>query len=183
MTYNEFMAELEINNICIEDLPSLLVKELKSKGLKIATAESCTGGLISKMITDVSGASEVFDCGVCSYANEIKAKVLKVSETDLNTKGAVSKEVAMQMAQGVRELSGADIGISTTGIAGPTGGSKLKPVGTVYVGVSTISKNYYVLANLVLDDVTKNAKRDKIRQSAALLAIYCGFIEAKAENY
>lgn len=177
--FDGFMKELENNDIEIAELPELLVKELSERKLKIATAESCTGGLISKMITDVSGASAVFDCGVCSYANEIKAKVLSVSEEDLRTKGAVSREVAMQMAKGVRELSGSDIGISTTGIAGPTGGSKEKPVGTVFIGVSTIGKNYGILANLA----TKNATRDKIRQSAAFLAIYCGFKEAKGENY
>lgn len=179
MTYDEFIAELQEYNICMEDLPRLLVVELSSKNLKIATAESCTGGLISKMITDVSGASAVFDCGVCSYANAIKEKVLGVSDADLEAKGAVSVEVAMQMAKGVRELSGADIGISTTGIAGPTGGTALKPVGTVYIGVSSMDKNYAVLANLA----AKNATRDKIRQSAAVLAIYCGFKAAKAENY
>lgn len=183
MTLQEFMTKLEKENIFMEDLPQLLVGLLSEKGLKIATAESCTGGLISKMITDVSGASAVFDCGVCSYANIIKEKVLGVSAGDLRTKGAVSEEVAKQMAEGVRKLSGADIGISTTGIAGPTGGTDLKPVGTVYIGVSTISKNYAVLANLAQEGVTKNAIRDKIRQHAALLAIYCGFIEAKAENY
>lgn len=177
--FDGFMKELENNDIEIAELPELLVKELSERKLKIATAESCTGGLISKMITDVSGASAVFDCGVCSYANEIKAKLLLVSEEDLRTKGAVSREVAMQMAKGVRELSGSDIGISTTGIAGPTGGSKEKPVGTVFIGVSTIGKNYGILANLA----TKNATRDKIRQSAAFLAIYCGFKEAKSENY
>ncbi len=177
--FDGFMKELENNDIEIAELPELLVKELSERKLKIATAESCTGGLISKMITDVSGASAVFDCGVCSYANKIKAKVLSVSEEDLRIKGAVSREVAMQMAKGVRELSGSDIGISTTGIAGPTGGSKEKPVGTVFIGVSTIGKNYGILANLA----AKNATRDKIRQSAAFLAIYCGFKEAKGENY
>lgn len=179
MTYDEFISELDSNNICIESLPEMLVDALKEKGLKIATAESCTGGLISKMITDVSGASSVFDCGVCSYANNIKAKVLGVSAEDLAEKGAVSAEVAMQMAKGVMKLSGADIGISTTGIAGPTGGSPEKPVGTVYIGVATMDKNYAVLANLA----AKNATRDKIRQYAAFLAIYCGFKAAKAENY
>ena len=183
VTFNEFVNELESNNICMEDLPQLLVKELTEKNLKIATAESCTGGLISKMITDVSGASAVFDCGVCSYANEIKEKVLGVKGEDLRNFGAVSEKVAMQMAEGVRKLSGADIGISTTGIAGPTGGSELKPVGTVYIGVSTISKNYVLLANLALKEVAKNATRDKIRQSSAFLAIYCGFKAAKAEKY
>ncbi len=179
MTYEEFITDLESNNICIEDLSSLLVNTLKEKRFKIATAESCTGGLISKMITDVSGASSVFDCGVCSYANNIKEKILGVSADDLAEKGAVSAEVAVQMAKGVREISGADIGISTTGIAGPTGGTDKKPVGTVFIGVSTMDKNYAVLANLA----TKNATRDKIRQSAAFLAIYCGFKAAKAENY
>lgn len=179
MTFDEFVKELEADNINMENLPEMLVKTLSEKGLKIATAESCTGGLISKMITDVSGASAVFDCGVCSYANEIKAKILGVSEDDLKEFGAVSKEVAMQMAQGVRELSGADIGISTTGIAGPTGGSDLKPVGTVFIGVSTVAKNYFLRSNLM----TKNAKRDNIRQSAAFLAIYCGFKEANAKKY
>ena len=183
MTLREFMNELESNNICMEDLPQHLVKELTAKNLKIATAESCTGGLISKMITDVSGASGVFDCGVCSYANEIKEKVLGVSTEALRTYGAVSEAVALQMAEGVRKLSCADIGISTTGIAGPTGGTELKPVGTVYIGVSTVSKNYVLLANLALNLEAKNATRDKIRQSTALLAIYCGFIEAKAEKY
>ncbi len=176
MTYYEFIAELEDNNICIESLPELFVEALKEKELKVATAESCTGGLISKMITDVSGASAVFDCGVCSYANNIKENVLGVNSEDLNTKGAVSCEVAMQMAEGVRKLADADIGISTTGIAGPSGGTDLKPVGTVFIGVSTISKNYALLANLA----TKNATRDKIRQLSAFLAIYCGFKETRA---
>lgn len=179
MTYNEFITELENNNISMETLPELLVNTLKERGLKIATAESCTGGLISKMITDMSGASSVFDCGVCSYSNSIKEKVLGVSHADLETKGAVSEEVAAQMAKGVRELSGANIGISTTGVAGPLGGSAEKPVGTVYIGVSTMDKNYAILANLA----AKNATRDKIRQHAALLAIYCGFKAAKGENY
>lgn len=183
INFDGFMKELENNDIEIAELPELLVKELSERKLKIATAESCTGGLISKMITDVSGASAVFDCGVCSYANEIKAKLLSVSEEDLRTKGAVSREVAMQMAEGIRKLSGADMGISTTGIAGPTGGTALKPVGTVYIGVSTVDKNYALLANLAEIGAAKNATRDKIRQSAAFLAIYCGFKEAKGENY
>lgn len=183
MTYDEFMAELESNNICIEDLPKLFVDKLREKGLKVATAESCTGGLISKMITDVSGASEVFDLGVCSYANSIKEKVLGVKSADLELKGAVSEAVAKQMAEGVRKLANADIGISTTGIAGPTGGSDLKPVGTVYIGISFMDKNYAILANLAAPDNAKNATRDKIRQWAAHLAIYCGFKEAKAEKY
>ena len=112
-------------------------KALAEKNLTVATAESCTGGLISKRITEVSGASQVFPCGVCSYANEIKAKVLGVKEETLRQYGAVSEQTAVEMAQGVRALAGTVIGISTTGIAGPTGGSAEKPVGLVYVGISS----------------------------------------------
>ena len=114
-----------------------LVKELLSKGLKISTAESCTGGLLSEMITRVSGASEVFECGVCSYSNEIKIKVLDVKTETIDKFTEVSIPCAEEMAQGVQRISGADIGISTTGIAGPTGGTKENPVGTVYMGFAT----------------------------------------------
>lgn len=179
MTYTEFLTEAQSKGVDVHGLPEALVKVLKGKGLKIATAESCTGGLVSKMITDISGASSVFDCGVCSYANEIKERVLGVKAESLARKGAVSAEVAAEMAKGVRLLSRADIGISTTGIAGPNGGTPQKPVGTVYIGVSTVTENYAVLANLG----AKNATRDKIRQQAAYLAIYCGFKAASGENY
>ncbi len=179
MTYEEFKTELTNSNICMEELPRLLVQTLEKRGVKIAAAESCTGGLISKLITDVSGASLVFDCGVCSYANEIKERVLGVSHEALVNYGAVSSQVAMEMAQGVRKLAKAELGIATTGIAGPTGGTAEKPVGTVYIGVSTMAKNYAILANLA----TKNATRDNIRQSAAHLAIYCGFKALIEENY
>ena len=96
----------------------------------------------------VSGASEVFDCGVCSYANAVKAKVLGVSGETLRTVGAVSPETAVQMAKGVRLLADADIGISTTGIAGPTGGTAEKPVGLVFMGVCTKEKAYAVKLTL-----------------------------------
>ncbi len=114
-----------------------VVQLLKERGLTAATAESCTGGLISAEITSVSGSSDVFGFGVCTYANEAKMKLLGVSAETLSTVGAVSGETACQMAEGVRKLSGADIAVSVTGIAGPTGGTPEKPVGTVYIGVST----------------------------------------------
>ena len=114
-----------------------LVKKLAEKGKKIAVAESCTGGLVTGKITSVSGSSTVLDGSVVSYANEIKAKLLNVEQTVLDTVGAVSEECALQMAKGVRALMNADIGISITGIAGPTGGTLEKPVGTVYIAVST----------------------------------------------
>lgn len=122
-----------VDYICIEEA---VIEKLKEKHMKVATAESCTGGLIAKRITDVPGASEVFDCGIISYANEIKHRVLGVSEDDLNKYGAVSEPVARQMAQGALKVSGADIAVSVTGIAGPDSDSTNKPVGLVYIGLA-----------------------------------------------
>ena len=110
-------------NECIDKRAANVVKLLSDKGKKAATAESCTGGLVSAAITSVSGSSEVFEMGVCSYANRIKHEALGVSAEALKNYGAVSEQVAMEMAQGVMERSGSDFGVSTTGIAGPTGGS------------------------------------------------------------
>jgi len=118
-------------------LEEALVKKLCGIGKKLAVAESCTGGMVTERITRVSGASAVLDGSIVSYANRIKADLLGVSEDTLTTKGAVSEECALEMARGVRKTVGADMGISITGIAGPTGGTPEKPVGTVYIAVST----------------------------------------------
>jgi len=118
-------------------LEEAAVTLLKAKGKKAATAESCTGGLVAHRITAVPGSSEVFDGGVVSYANEIKARLLGVSEDTLAKYGAVSEETAREMAVGVMKLMGADYGISVTGIAGPGGGTPEKPVGVVYVALAT----------------------------------------------
>ena len=171
ITEVDFEALLKKDNIDPRSLPKLIIKQLEANGMKVATAESCTGGLISKLLTDEAGVSEVFDCGICSYANCIKENLLGVSNKDLVKFGAVSVQVAAQMADGVRKLANADIGISTTGIAGPTGGSKEKPVGTVFIGVSTKK-----LIKVIKGDFSANFNnRDKNRQLAAYLAIYCGF--------
>lgn len=135
---NEIKSRLDgfiygVDYTCIEEA---IIEKLKEKHMKVATAESCTGGLIAKRITDVPGASEVFDCGIISYANEIKHRVLGVSEDDLNKYGAVSEPVARQMAQGALKVSGADIAVSVTGIAGPDSDSTNKPVGLVYIGLA-----------------------------------------------
>lgn len=122
-----------IDYTCIEEA---VVEMLKEKGLKLATAESCTGGLIGKRITNISGASSVFDCGIISYSNEIKHKILGVSEDDLKAYGAVSEQVAKQMAQGVLKLSGADVAVSVTGIAGPNSDGTDKPVGLSYIALA-----------------------------------------------
>ena len=114
-----------------------VVNALAERGLTIATAESCTGGLIAKRITDVAGASAVYMGSCVTYANEAKVKLVGVSEETLKAHGAVSEQTAAEMARGVREALGTDIGISTTGIAGPGGGTPEKPVGTIYVGISS----------------------------------------------
>ena len=123
LTAQDIMELFQKNTIELSKIEELVVERFTEKELKLATAESCTGGLISERITRVSGASAMFDCGVCSYANEIKEKVLGVRHDTLQILGAVSAETAMQMAEGVKKLSGADIAVSTTGIAGPTGGT------------------------------------------------------------
>jgi len=117
-------------------LEEKLARLLSSRGLTIAVAESCTGGLISGRITDMAGASVYFLAGLVTYSNKAKEAFLSVPPELLADKGAVSREVAEAMAHGVRVATGADIGLSVTGIAGPTGGTKEKPVGTVYIGLS-----------------------------------------------
>lgn len=112
------------------------VELLKSKKLKLATAESCTGGLISKRITDVSGSSEVFEGGVVCYSNRFKENVLGVSPETLKKYGAVSRETAREMIKGVLSLTKADIAVAVTGIAGPSSDDTNKPVGLVYIAVS-----------------------------------------------
>lgn len=124
-----------IYGINVSNLQEQVVKMLSEKGLKIAVAESCTGGYFAKRLTEVSGSSQVFECGVISYANRIKRELLGVSSETLKAYGAVSCDCALEMQRGVLKLSGADIAVSITGIAGPGGGSEEKPVGTVYIAV------------------------------------------------
>ena len=168
MKTSEFLELLVQENISEEELPELLVAALTRSKKRIATAESCTGGMVSAAITSVSGASAVFDCGVCSYANFIKHKVVGVRDETLSTYGAVSEKTAVEMARGIRLLAGADIGISTTGIAGPLGGSQYKPVGLVYIGVST--EMGLRAEKMLLGE--NNADRERIRQLAVSAALY-----------
>ncbi len=113
-----------------------IVEEFARKKLKLATAESCTGGAIASRITAVAGASQIFDCGIVAYHNTIKSSILAVKESTLAEFGAVSEETVIAMAEGVKRLSEADYGIATSGIAGPTGGTAEKPVGTVWIAVA-----------------------------------------------
>jgi len=123
-----------------DTLEQVIVRILTNKKKMLAVAESCTGGLVANRITNVPGASVVFWGGIVSYANEAKMKVLGVSKQSLQNFGAVSEQVAKEMAEGLKKLSGTDYTIAITGIAGPTGGSPEKPVGTVFIAVSTTEK-------------------------------------------
>ena len=119
-----------------EDLVAVVAKTLKDKNLTIACAESCTGGLLASRLTSISGSSSYIKGSIVTYSNEAKMKFLDVDENTLKEKGAVSKEVATQMAEGVKKAIGSDIGIGITGIAGPTGGTDKKPVGLVYIAIA-----------------------------------------------
>ena len=127
-----------------------IVKALKNKKSKISFAESCTGGLLSNAITSVSGSSKVFNLGIVSYSNESKNKVLKVPKTFIKKYGAVSKEVCKVMALNVSNIGKTNMSLSITGIAGPKGGTKKKPVGLVYIGIkkgNKINVKKYLLRN------------------------------------
>jgi len=120
-----------------ETLEFSVVSLLLETGKHVATAESCTGGLISKRITDIPDSSKAFDLGIVAYANHTKVALLGVYQETLDKHGAVSPQTAAEMAIGIRRLSGATIGVSSTGIAGPGGGTAAKPVGTVYIAIAT----------------------------------------------
>ncbi len=125
-----------IYGIDVESLEEVVVAELAKRRIRLATAESCTGGLLASRITDIPGASEVFHMGAVTYANEIKTLLLDVPEETLKQYGAVSEQTARAMAEGIRMRSGSELGIGITGIAGPGGGTAEKPVGLVYLALS-----------------------------------------------
>ena len=119
----------------MKPLSKKIVKKLIKKKLKISIAESCTGGLLSSAITSVSGASKVFSVGLVAYSNQSKINLLKVSKNIIRKYGAVSEQVCLYMVKNVSKIGKTDMSVSITGIAGPSGGSKIKPVGLVYVGI------------------------------------------------
>ncbi len=136
----------------IIQLAQQLGQVLKEKDLKIVTAESCTGGGIAQAITEVPGSSAWFDRGFVTYSNQAKVQMLQVKQSSLDEYGAVSEKVALEMVKGALINSAADIAVSVTGIAGPTGGTKLKPVGTVYIawkkeGAPASCKKYIFLGD------------------------------------
>ncbi|MTI88338.1 MAG: competence/damage-inducible protein A [Balneolaceae bacterium] len=135
---------------------------LREQELRIATAESCTGGLIASSITDIAGSSDYMKGGIVSYADSVKLYQLGVLSDTLESEGAVSKKVALQMAKGVAEKLDADIGISTTGVAGPGGGSEEKPVGTVWIGFYQKEKQYFAVKAFFTKDRLMNKERSKM---------------------
>lgn len=152
-----------------------VVRYFSKNGLWLASAESCTGGLISKRITDIPGASLMFGYGLCTYANSAKTKLLGVTNESLDKFGAVSGQVASEMACGLLELSGADIAVCTTGIASPVISPSNKPLGLVYVGIA--SKFGVRVIELNLGDLKT---RDKIREASSTRAMSEALAEAKS---
>ena len=144
-----------------------VVKLLEQKGLTISTAESCTGGLLSELITSVSGASAVFELGICTYSERIKTEFLGVPSGIIRDFGVVSEETALSMVRGLKKCSGADVCVSVTGVAGPSGGTAETPVGTVYIGFDICGRQFVRLPELwKLSDMS----REHIRRCAAAYA-------------
>ena len=142
-----------------------LIRVLTKKKLKISFVESCTGGLLASTITSISGASKVFDLGLVTYSNRVKIKVLKVNKNIIRRYGAVSHECCLAMVNNLSKISKANINISITGIAGPKGGTKQKPVGLVYIGVKKGNK---IQVNKCL---FKSKKRSSIQKATLKKAL------------
>jgi len=121
----------------IEPIEVIIGRLFRKRGWRLSIAESCTGGLIGHRITNVPGSSDYFDGGVITYSNDAKIELLKVPEETIATYGAVSRQTAVAMAEGIRKLRGIEVGIGVTGIAGPAGGTEAKPVGLVYIALSS----------------------------------------------
>ena len=142
-----------------------LIKKLIKKKFKISIAESCTGGLLASSITSVSGASKIFNLGLITYSNQAKIKFLNVNKNIIKKYGAVSHECCLAMVNNLSKISKANINVSITGIAGPNGGTKQKPVGLVYIGVKKGIKTH------IYKCLFKNKKRSSIQQATVKKAL------------
>jgi PncC family amidohydrolase len=158
----------------VNTLEEAVGRLLTEQGLTVAVAESCTGGLIAHRLTNVSGSSAYFVGGVVAYSNEVKERVLEVSGETLAAHGAVSEECAREMARGARRLFDTDVALSSTGIAGPTGGTPQKPVGLVYVALAA-SDQERCERHLWQGDRLEN----KRQTSEAALEMLCRYLEAR----
>lgn len=156
-----------------ETLDELVHKTLIEKGLTLATAESCTGGNIARLLTAQAGASAYFKGGVVAYSNEVKENALGVKHSTLETHGAVSEETVREMVEGVRERLGTDLAIATTGIAGPDGGTKEKPVGTVWIAVANANGTEAKLLQFGANRRQQNIDRSTNQAFAMLIRLIC----------
>jgi len=143
----------------MKNLANKLVKKLIQKNLTISFAESCTGGMLSSTITSISGSSKIFNLGLVTYSNKAKVDILKVPKKIINNYGAVSNECCLSMVKKISKISKANISVSITGIAGPNGGTKLKPVGLVYIGIKRGNKI------IVQKSLFKNKNRISIQKA------------------
>ena len=146
----------------MKNLANKVVKKLIQKKLKIAFAESCTGGMLSSTITSISGSSKVFNLGLITYSNKAKINILKVSKKIIIKYGAVSNECCLSMVKNLSKISKANISISITGVAGPNGGTRLKPIGLVYIGIQKGNKI------IVQKNLFKNKNRISIQKATTI---------------
>jgi len=149
----------------MKKLSQRIVKLLKKKRLKISFAESCTGGLLSSAITSISGSSKVFTLGLVTYSNQEKINILKIPKRIIMKHGAVSYETCLSMVNNLNKISKTNISVSITGVAGPQGGTKQKPVGLVFIGIKKGNKT------LVKKYLLKNKKRNSIQKTAVNKAL------------
>lgn len=166
----------------LEDLLPLAEKVLsvcQTKGLMVATAESCTGGLIAGVLTEIAGSSAVFDRGFVTYSNEAKTELLSVEEADLRAYGAVSEQVAREMASGALANSRAQIAVSVTGVAGPGGGSKEKPVGTVFFGLAVAGEQPVHKHCIFPDEGRDRIRALSVKTALDLLLIAANSVSAR----
>lgn len=156
---------MKTDDVSLQALASGVGGRLKARGLKLATAESCTGGWISKAVTDIAGSSEWFERGFVTYSNESKAAMLGVRTATLEQQGAVSEATVREMAEGAAHWSRAQVAVAVSGIAGPDGGSEEKPVGTVWIGWRWADGRFTAQHFLFKGD------RDSVRFQAVLAAL------------
>ena len=149
----------------MSDLSSKVVRILTKKKLSVSFAESCTGGLLASTITSISGSSKVFNMGIITYSNNAKVKFLKIPKKTITKYGAVSYETCISMVKNLSKISKSNISISITGVAGPNGGTKAKPVGLVYIGLKKGSKI------IVKKNLFKSKKRISIQKATAKQAL------------
>ena len=149
----------------MKNLANKLIKKLIQKKLKISFAESCTGGMLSSTITSVSGSSRVFHLGLVTYSNKVKIDILKVPKKIITNHGAVSKECCLSMVKNLSFFSKANISVSITGIAGPGGGTKFKPVGLVYIGIKKGNKI------AIKENLFKNKNRISIQKATVITSL------------